>query len=97
MSHDKLIDILERKGLLTNEEAEYIRETTPVVTEFKVKKKQVGLNYDSWPCLPDAQLIKDWLISKKKAKGSISQSAIDTVGKELHRAVMMGLTVEQWQ
>lgn len=52
------------------------------------------VNYDSWPCLPEPQTLKDWLKARKKAKGAHTQTAIDRIGKELHKAVAMGYTVE---
>lgn len=47
----------------------------------------------SWPSIPDRDLFDDWIKAKKKAKGSISQRAINTVGSELHKAIAMGYSV----
>lgn len=52
------------------------------------------MNYDSWPELPEPQTLKDWITARKKAKGAHTQTAIDRIGKELHKAVAMGYTVE---
>lgn len=58
------------------------------------KQKRI-LDYSKWPYRPNDELLDAWLKSKKSAKGSISQTAINTVGKELHKAVDLGFTVEQ--
>ena len=58
-------------------------------------KTAAGLGYSSWPYAPDQGLIDDWLKAKKAAGGSVSQTAINTVGKELHKAHAAGFTVEQ--
>lgn len=53
------------------------------------------LDYSSWPELPDDQVLKDWIASRKKAKATHSQTAINAIGKELHKAVSMGYTVNE--
>lgn len=56
--------------------------------------KGESVNYDSWPEMPEPQTLKDWIAARKKAKGAHSQTAINRIGKELHKAVEMGYTVE---
>jgi len=60
-----------------------------------VNPKTPAIDYSSWPELPDEQILKDWLQSRKKAKATHSQTAINAIGKELHKAVAMGYTVNQ--
>jgi len=57
-------------------------------------KKGTSLSYNSWPYIPNEKLLNAWLLSKKKAKGSVTQTTMDTMGKQLHIAVMNGWTVE---
>lgn len=52
-----------------------------------------SVNYDSWPELPDDQILKDWLASRKKLKASNSQTAMNRIGKELQKANEIGLSV----
>lgn len=59
------------------------------------KPKTPQIDYSAWPELPDEQILKDWLQSRKKAKATHSQTAINAIGKELHKAVAMGYTVNQ--
>jgi len=59
----------------------------------KVITSAVALDYSSWPGMPDEQILKDWLAARKKAKAAHSQTAINSIGKELHKAVAMGFTV----
>jgi predicted transcriptional regulator len=54
-----------------------------------------ALDYSSWPDLPDEQILKDWIAARKKAKASNSQTAINTIGKQLHKAVEKGYTVNE--
>lgn len=63
-------------------------------TESSPKKKP-KLDYSSWPQLPDEQILKDWLKARSKARAVHSQTAINSIGKELHKAVAMGYTVNQ--
>ena len=66
------------------------------------KKKTVSqkLDFSSWPCLPDDQLMKDWKALRTRLKANVTQTVINRTGKELHKAVGMGFTVnqcfEQW-
>ena len=52
-----------------------------------------GFDLSLWPDLPDIELFNDWIKSKKKAKGSVSQRAMDTTGKALHKIKAKGHTV----
>ena len=58
-------------------------------------QKTSEIDYSSWPELPDDQILNDWLKARKKARAVHSQTAINTIGKELHKAVAMGYTVNQ--
>lgn len=52
-----------------------------------------AIDYSSWPEQPDPQVLKDWIASRKKAKATHSQTAINRIGTELRKAVGMGYTV----
>ena len=43
--------------------------------------------------MPDPQILKDWIAARKKAKATHSQTAINSVGKQLHKAKAMGFSV----
>ena len=76
--------------------------TNLIKTKLMPKKKaaavpeevKASLDLSSWPYAPSEQIFKDWIKAKKAAKGSVSQTAINTVGKELHKAVAAGHTVD---
>ena len=57
--------------------------------------KTEPITFNTWPYTPNEDLLNAWLKSKKAAKGSTSQQAINTVGKELHKAQQQGFTVEE--
>ena len=106
MDSERLVRVLLKKGILTKEEADWIIERPAEITEITVttnkpkKKKKTkkaereDLVFDSWPWVPNAKLLNAWLDSKSK-KGSISQTTMDTVGKQFHIAVDNGFTVEE--
>lgn len=56
--------------------------------------KGESVNYDSWPEIPDEQILKDWIAARKKAKATHSQTAINTIGKQLHEAKKAGHSVD---
>lgn len=55
----------------------------------------IALDYSLWPELPDEQVLKDWVSARTKAKAKHSQTAINTIGKELHKAKTMGYSVNE--
>lgn len=54
-----------------------------------------SLDYSSWPSMPSDQLMKDWRSLRTKLKATVTQTVINRTGKELHKAVAMGFTVDQ--
>jgi len=58
------------------------------------KNKSASINYDSFPSLPKKQLLDDWLQVRKTKRAANTQTAIDGVGRELHKAVNAGYGVD---
>jgi hypothetical protein len=79
---------------LTNLIKTKIMKKAPEKKQAVPAKVEASLDLSSWPYAPSEQIFKDWIKAKKAAKGSISQTAINTVGKELHKAVLAGHTVD---
>lgn len=63
--------------------------------ERNIRQKKTELDFSSWPSRPNDKLLEDWLKKKKSAGGSVSQSAINTVGREVSIAVKNGFTVDE--
>lgn len=65
------------------------------VDKPRAKSKDDSVKYDltSWPDRPDVQIFKDWIKAKKRARGSVTQSTMNKVGKELHIAAGNGFSV----
>ena len=59
------------------------------------KKRAEALNYNLWPNDPDPKLMADWLKVRKTKKATNTQTAYDSIGRELHKAKDMGYTVDQ--
>lgn len=62
-------------------------------TDTKTAREKKQIDYSSWPELPDDQILKDWIAARKKAKATHSQTAINNIGKELHKAKEQGFSV----
>lgn len=60
----------------------------------EVKKKNDDLDFSSWPNLPSPQIFDDWVQVRKAKKAAITQTAIDRIGKQLHKAVAAGWSVD---
>jgi hypothetical protein len=54
-----------------------------------------GLNFDSWPCKPSEPVLIAWLAQRKRKHADNSELAMSRMGKELHRAVAIGWTVDE--
>ena len=76
-------------------QGQHLENVNTVDNEKKKDKGAAALDYSSWPSLPDKQIFKDWMTARVKAKGINSQTAINTIGRELHKAVEMGFTVNE--
>ncbi|WP_333609470.1 hypothetical protein [Arsukibacterium sp.] len=60
----------------------------------KPKQKTPELDFSEWPQAPDPEILKAWLTMRKRVKASVSQLAMNTIGKELAKAVDNGFTVD---
>lgn len=58
-------------------------------------QKKPPLDYSKWPSLPDEQKLKDWKQVRRTKKAAITQTALDTIGKELAKAQSLGFSVNQ--
>ena len=58
-------------------------------------QKKPPLDYSKWPSLPDEQKLKDWKALRRTKKAPISQTVVNTFGKELTKAAKAGFSVEQ--
>lgn len=57
--------------------------------------KKVDLDYACWPDMPSEQTLTDWKTMRKRIKADVSQTVINSFGKEFHKAKSFGYTVEQ--
>ena len=73
------------------------QECKEVKNEEEVKKKTVSpsLDYSCWPSMPNDELMEEWKSLRKRKRAAISQTVINRVGKELHKASSAGFTVDQ--
>jgi len=58
------------------------------------KNKSASINYNSFPSLPKKQLLDDWLKVRRTKRAASTQTAFDSVGRELHKAVENGYSVD---
>lgn len=68
----------------------------PLTTNHKpeTNKKNIPLNFDSWPAQPSEQVWKDWMAMRKSQKAPVSQTVVDRLGKVLSQCVANGFTVD---
>ena len=63
--------------------------------EGKKKTVSPSLDYSCWPSMPNDELFAEWKELRKRKRAAISQTVINRVGKELHKAASSGFTVDQ--
>ena len=63
--------------------------------EGKKKTVSPSLDYSCWPSMPNDGLFAEWKELRKRKRAAISQTVINRVGKELHKAASSGFTVDQ--
>jgi hypothetical protein len=59
------------------------------------KKSLTALDWSSWPTMPSAQVMADWVAARKAKRAPISQTVIGQFGNELHKAAALGYSVDQ--
>lgn len=62
--------------------------------EPRGKKKRAALDYSCWPQQPSEQVLADWLAMRKRLKADVSQTVVNSFGRELHLAAQAGFTVD---
>lgn len=67
----------------------------PVTKKPKEKTVSHSLDYSCWPSMPNDELFAEWKELRKRKRAAISQTVINRVGKELHKAASSGFTVDQ--
>lgn len=72
-----------------------VKSDQPAVARKKKNNKKTSLDYSAWPSLPDDQVLADWHILRKTKKAPVTQTVINSIGLELHKAVQAGYTVDQ--
>lgn len=85
----------ENKHATSTEQAENSTIRSKELQEVKeVKKKNGDLDFSSWPHLPSPQIFNDWVQVRKAKKAAITQTAIERIGKQLHKAASAGWSVD---
>ena len=65
-----------------------------VQEEKKDKRVKAALDFSSWPSQPSQQVMADWVQLRKAKRAPITQTVVDQFGKELTKAVEMGISVD---
>jgi hypothetical protein len=68
---------------------------SPAEPEPQAVTTKTKLDYSCWPEMPSAQVLADWKATRKVKRAPVTQTVIDDFGKEFHRAVLAGITVDQ--
>ena len=72
------------------------REAPPIGSDPHMRKKAAApLDYCSWPTMPSAQVMADWVAARKAKRAPISQTVINQFGNEMHKAAALGYSVDQ--
>ena len=68
---------------------------TYIKPDKKLNNIEPKTDFSSWPNEPSPEVWEEWKKHKKRKKASASQIVIDRMGKELHRCVSTGMTVDE--
>ena len=60
----------------------------------KLAAKKIDLDYSGWPAHPAPQILADWLASRKNLRAAVTQTVINRMATELHKAAQAGYTVD---
>lgn len=68
---------------------------TETDTETEEKNTKKSLDFSCWPSMPNEQTFKDWKQLRKTKRAPITQTVVNTFGKQLTIAASMGYSVDQ--
>lgn len=72
-----------------------IAEQLPAKPKLAPKKLAAKeLDYSGWPAHPAPQILADWLASRKNLRAAVTQTVINRMATELHKAAQAGYTVD---
>jgi hypothetical protein len=73
------------------------KELKNVKNEREVIKDKVSqkLDFSSWPSMPSQNLMDEWKALRRRMKAPVTQTVVNRTGKELHKALEVGFTVDQ--
>lgn len=58
------------------------------------KNKKIALDYSCWPEMPSQQILSDWHQLRISKRAKVSQTVLDSFGKELKKAATFGYSVD---
>jgi hypothetical protein len=61
-----------------------------------VRRKAPALEFSAWPAEPRAEVIADYLRHRREIKAPLTQTALNRLGTEAHRALEMGYSVDDF-
>ena len=68
----------------------------PITQDTEVKDKvSQKLDFSSWPSMPSQNLMDEWKALRMRMKAPVTQTVVNRTGKELHKALEAGFTVDQ--
>lgn len=63
-------------------------------SDSKKVNKKGNLDFTLWPSMPNDQIFNDWMDMRKRLKAPVSQTVVNTIGKQLAIATDKGFTVD---
>src|SRR5690606_11056613 len=64
--------------------------------KINVRRKAPALEFSAWPAEPRAEVIADYLRHRREIKAPLTQTALNRLGTEAHRALEMGYSVDDF-
>lgn len=61
-----------------------------------VRHKTPALEFSAWPAEPSADVVADYLRHRREIKAPLTQTALNRLGTEAHRALEMGYSVDDF-
>ncbi|MDP5208864.1 helix-turn-helix domain-containing protein [Microbulbifer sp. 2205BS26-8] len=74
-----------------------LKEPKNINTSDQKKSKRTSaeqLDYSSWPAPPSPQVLADWITTRKAKRTPLTQSAVNLIAPELHKAACHGYSVD---
>lgn len=88
--------LLKRESNALDKDTDTDKEEEKEKTKPRARAAAPAPDFSSWPAEPSPQVVQDYLRHRREIKAPVTQTALNRLGAEAHRALAMGYSVDDF-